>query len=293
MRISKTIILMAVLFAVIVINSMLFSVDQTEYAVVTQLGRPIRSISEPGLNWKWPDPIQTIQRYDNRLKVYMPKAAEFLTRDKKNVMAESYVTWRVQNPEVFMKTLKTFTGAQERLSDVVFSELGVSLGKYDLDQLVNIDKERIKLVEMMTQVKEVSARKVLDYGIHVSDVRLKALNFPEKNKLSVFQRMRAEREKIARLYRAQGTEESSKIRAAADKEKTMILSAAYEKAERIKGEGDAQAIKIYGKAFQKDPKFYEFTRSLQAYEKVINEKTTVVLPSNADLLKYLEKPNQK
>ena len=293
MRISKTILLMAVLFAIIVINSMLFGVDQTEYAVVTHLGRPIRSITEPGLNWKWPDPIQTIQRYDNRLKVYMPKAAEFLTRDKKNVMVESYVTWRVQNPEVFMKTLKTFTSAQERLNDVVFSELGVSLGRYDLDQLVNIEKERIKLAEMMTQVKEVSARKVLDYGIDVSDVRLKALNFPEKNKLSVFQRMRAEREKIARLYRAQGTEESSKIRAAADKEKTMLLSAAYEKAEKIKGEGDAQAIKIYGKAFQKDPKFYEFTRSLQAYEKIINEKTTVVLPSNADLLKYLEKPNQK
>jgi membrane protease subunit HflC len=122
---------------------------------------------------------------------------------------------------------------------------------------------------------------------------MKALSFPEKNKLSVFQRMRAEREKSARLYRAQGTEEGSKIRASAEKEKTMLLSAAYEKAEKIKGEGDAQAIKIYGKAFQKDPKFYEFIRSLQAYEKVINEKTTVVLPSNSDLLKYLEKPNQK
>ncbi len=293
MKISKSILLVIVLFAIILINSMLFSVDQTEYAVVTQFGRPVRAITEPGLNWKLPDPIQTIQRYDNRLKVYMPRVAEFLTRDKKNVMVESYVTWRVQNPEVFMKTLKTFSNGQERLNDVVFSELGVSLGRYDLDQLVNVDKEKIKLAEMMAQVKEVTARKLLDYGVQVSDVRMKALSFPEKNKLSVFQRMRAEREKIARLYRAQGTEEGSKVRASADKEKTMLLSAAYEKAEKIKGEGDAQAIKIYGKAFQKDPKFYEFIRSLQAYEKVVNEKTTVVLPSNADFLKYLEKPNQK
>lgn len=293
MKISKSILLVIVLFAVILVNSMLFSVDQTEYAVVTQFGRPVRAITEPGLNWKLPDPIQTIQRYDNRLKVYMPKVAEFLTRDKKNVMVESYVTWRVRNPEVFMKTLKTFSNGQERLNDVVFSELGVSLGRYDLDQLVNVDKEKIKLAEMMAQVKEVTARKLLDYGVQVSDVRMKALSFPEKNKLSVFQRMRAEREKIARLYRAQGTEEGSKVRASADKEKTMILSAAYEKAEKIKGEGDAQAIKIYGKAHQKDPKFYKFIRSLQAYEKVINEKTTVVLPSNSDLLKYLEKPNQK
>jgi membrane protease subunit HflC len=293
MKISKSILLVMAFISVILVNSMLFSVDQTEYAIITQFGRPVRSITEPGLNWKLPDPIQTIQRYDNRLKVYIPRVAEFLTRDKKNVMVESYVTWRVKNPEVFMKTLKTFPNGQERLNDVVFSELGVSLGRYDLDQLVNVDKEKIKLAEMMAQVKEVTARKLLDYGVQVSDVRMKALSFPEKNQLSVFQRMRAEREKSARLYRAQGTEEGSKIRASAEKEKTMLLSAAYEKAEKIKGEGDAQAIKIYGKAFQKDPKFYEFIRSLQAYEKVINEKTTVVLPSNSDLLKFLEKPNQK
>ncbi|NIA31156.1 MAG: protease modulator HflC, partial [Actinobacteria bacterium] len=268
MKSHKTILLAAFVFLIIVLNSMLFTVNQTEYAVVTQFGRPVRAITQPGLNWKLPDPIQNIQRYDNRLKVYTPRVAEFLTRDKKNVMVESFTIWRIQDPVIFMKTLKTFSTAQERLNDVVFSELGVSLGRYDLDDLVNVAEDSLELPEMMVQMQEIADRKLSDYGIQVTDVRVKVLNFPEKNKQSVFQRMRAEREKMARLYRSQGTEESSKIRATADKEKTLILSAAYEKAEKIKGEGDAQAIKIYANAFQKDAEFYEFTRSLQAYEKL-------------------------
>ncbi len=289
MKVGKTILLVVIGFAVIVLNSMLFSVDQSEYVVVTQFGRPIRAIVQPGLGWKWPDPIQNTQRYDNRLKVYTPRIAERLTRDKKNVMVESFVTWRIQDPVIYMKMLKNFTNAQERLDDVVFSDLGVSLGRYNLDELVNVNEAEIKLPQMMAEVKEMTARKLADYGIQVTDIRVKVLNFPEKNKQSVFQRMRAEREKMARLYRSQGTEESSKIRATADKEKTMIIAEAYEKAETIKGEGDAQAIKIYAEAFQQDPEFYGFIRSLQAYETLIDDKTTIVLPSNAELLKYLEK----
>ena len=120
MKSHKTILLAAFVFLIIVLNSMLFTVNQTEYAVVTQFGRPVRAITQPGLNWKLPDPIQNIQRYDNRLKVYTPRVAEFLTRDKKNVMVESFTIWRIQDPVTFMKTLKTFSTAQERLNDVVF-----------------------------------------------------------------------------------------------------------------------------------------------------------------------------
>ena len=293
MKVKKIILLVIFIFIIIVLSSMLFTVDQTEYAVVTQFGRPIRAITEPGLNWKLPEPIQSVKRYDNRLKVYTPRIAEFLTLDKKNIMVESFVTWRIQEAVVYMKTLKTFTNAQERLNDVVFSELGVSLGRYNLDDLINVNKDSLMLLEMMTKVQQVTDRKLSDYGVRVTDVRVKVLNFPQKNKQSVYQRMQAEREKMARLYRSEGTEEASKILAAAEKEKTMILSAAYEKAEKIKGEGDAQAIKIYAAAFQKDPKFYEFTRSLKAYEKLIDKNTTIVLPSNAELLKYLERIKQK
>lgn len=293
MKIRKTVLLIIIILAIFLINSMLFTVDQTEFAVVTQFGRPVRAILEPGLNWKYPSPIQNVQRYDNRLKVYSPRIAEFLSKDKKNIMVESFVTWRIQEPIMFMKSLKNFANATDRLSDVVFSELGVSMGQFDLEELVNVVEDSVMLPEMMGNVQQVTRRKLAQYGVEVSDVKIKVLNFPEKNKQSVFQRMRAEREKMARLYRSEGTEEASRIRAAADKEKSMILSQAYEKAEKIKGEGDAQAIKIYAEAFQKDPNFYEFTRSLQAYEKLIDKNTTVVLPSDAELLKYLEKLKQK
>jgi membrane protease subunit HflC len=256
--------------------------------VVTQFGKPVRSITEPGLNWKLPDPVQSIQRYDNRLKVFLPSQAEFLTRDKKNIVAEAYPTWKIADPVVFMKTVKDMAGARTRLTDIVSSELGVAFGQYDLSSLVTAEEGKMKLPEMMTKVTRVSDNKVEEYGMAVIDVRVKVLNFPEKNKLSVFQRMRAERERIARKYRSEGTEEASMIRAEADKEKKIILSQAYEKAQKLKGEGDAMAIRIYADAYQKDPEFYKFLRSLEAYEKFIDDKTTAILPTDAEILKYFE-----
>jgi membrane protease subunit HflC len=144
----------------------------------------------------------------------------------------------------------------------------------------------MKLTEMMAKVTRVSNEKVQSYGMAVTDVKVKVLNFPEKNKLSVFQRMRAEREQIARKYRSEGTEEATKIRAEADKNKKILLSESFEKGQKLKGEGDAQAIRIYAQAYQKDPEFYKFQRSLEAYEKFIDNKTTAILPTDADILKY-------
>jgi membrane protease subunit HflC len=174
------------------------------------------------------------------------------------------------------------------LTDIVSSELGVAFGQFDLSSLVTAEKGKMKLPEMMEKITRISNNKVKEYGMTVTDVRVKVLNFPEKNKLSVFQRMRAERERIARKYRSEGTEEASKIRAEAEKEKKIILSQAYEKAQKLKGEGEAEAITIYGNAYQKDPEFYKFLRSLEAYEKFIDDKTTTILPTDAEILKYFE-----
>ena len=288
MSIKKIILISLVVIIFVAVNLVFFQVDQTEYVVVTQFGKPVRAITEPGLNWKLPDPVQSIQRFDNRLMVYLPSEMEFLTSDKKNIVAEFYPTWKITQPVEFMKTVKDVAGAQARLSDIVSSELGVAFGQYDLSSLVTAEKEKMKLTEMMSKITRISNDKVKEYGMEVTDVRVKVLNFPEKNKLSVFQRMRAERERIARKYRSEGTEEASKIRAGADKESRIILSQAYEKAQKLKGEGDAGAIRIYADAFQKNPEFYKFLRSLAAYEKFIDEKTTVILPTDADILKYFE-----
>lgn len=288
MNIKKIILVGGIVVVFFAANLIFFQVDQTEYVVVTQFGKPVRSITEPGLNWKLPDPVQSIQRYDNRLKVFLPSQAEFLTRDKKNIVAEAYPTWRIADPVEFMKSVTDIAGARARLTDIVSSELGVVFGQYDLSSLVTAEEGKMKLPEMMEKITRTSNNKVKEYGMAVTDVRVKVLNFPEKNKQSVFQRMRAERERIARKYRSEGTEEASKIRAEADKEKKIILSQAYEKAQKLQGEGDAMAIRIYAEAYQKDSEFYKFLRSLQAYEKFIDNKTTAILPTDSEILKYFD-----
>lgn len=283
MKVIAASFLVAGFFAV---NLIFFQVDQTEYVVVTEFGKPVRAIKEPGLYWKLPDPVQSVRRYDNRVMVYLPNQTEFLTKDKKNIVTESYPVWNIKDPVLFMKTVRDTTGARDRLTDIISSELGVAFGQYDLSSLITTEESGMKLPEMMNRVTQVTNEKVEPYGMAVVDVRVKVLNFPEKNKLSVFQRMRAEREQIARKYRSEGAEEASKIRAETDKEKQVLLSQAREKAEIIKGEGDAQAIRIYANAYQKGPEFYEFIRSLEAYEKFIDEKTTTILPSDASIFKY-------
>jgi membrane protease subunit HflC len=277
-----------VLIIFFVVNLVFFQVDQTEYVVVTQLGKPVKAIKSPGLYLKMPDPIQSVQRFDNRAMVYLPSQSEFLTKDKKNIVTEYYPVWSISDPIVFMKTVRNTIGARDRLTDILSSELGVALGQYNLSDLITTQEQAIKLPEMMGRITSITNKKVNSYGMEVADVRIKVLNYPEKNKLSVFQRMRAERERIARKYRSEGAEEAAKIRAEADKEKQIIISLAREKAEIIKGEGDAEAIRIYANAFQKGPEFYKFTRSLEAYEKFIGDKTTTILPSDAEILKYFK-----
>ena len=268
-----------------------FQVDEREYVVITQFGDPIKAIKTAGLGWKWPDPIQSVNRYDNRLMTYEMGETEYLTEDKKNVMVDSYVVWKVDDPIKYMKTVKNRTGAETRLADIMFSEIGIGVGKYDLSSLISIDAERIRFGQMMVGVKKEVARKATDYGIEVSDVKVTLLNFPERNKLSVFRRMKAERERIAKGYRSEGTEKGLKIRADADKKRQIILSEAYERAQKIRGEGEAIAIKTYAEAYEKDIKFYELIRTLESYEKFIDGKTTVVLTADSELLKFINTSN--
>ncbi len=274
------------LFALLVSNLVLFVVDTTEYAVITQFGRPVRTILRPGLHWKLPEPIQLLQRYDNRLQVYEAGQVEFLTQDKKSIVVDYYASWRITDPLAFLKTVRDRVGAEARLADVVSSVLGVGVGQFELSDLINTDPARMKLHEMLAAVTRRCNEQTSRYGIETVNVEMRTLNFPEKNKLSVFRRMKAEREQMARKYRSEGSEEAAKIRAEARKEEKTILSEAYRKAETIKGEGDAEAIRIYAQAFQKDPEFYRFIRTLAAYDKIIDDKTTAILPADSDLLQY-------
>lgn len=264
-----------------------FTVDVTEYTIVTQFGAPVKVIEEPGLFAKIPDPIQSLIRLDRRLQIFNGAETEFLTKDKKNILVQAYATWRISDPLQFFKSVRNGSGANLRLADIMTSDLGAIIGRYELVDMVTTQLGQTKLPALSEEATKLISGRVKPYGYEVTDVRLKMLNFPEANRKSVFQRMRAERQQIARQLRSEGTEESTKIRAAADAERTTLLSAAARDAEKLRGQGEAEAARIYSAAYGKDPQFYKFLRSLESYDKVINEGTTLILPSNSELLKYL------
>lgn len=286
--VSKNLILGIVLIAIVFVATlMIYKVDVTEYVVVTQFGNPVEVYEEPGLKIKLPDPIQSVQRVDKRIQVYQTDSLELLTLDKKSIALDYYGTWKVTDPVVYLKTVKSQPGAEARLMDIFSSSLGVQLGKYNLDQLVNTDVDQLELDQMIEETVTYAKDRAAEYGIEVVDAQIRVLNFPDANKQSVYDRMSAEREQMAQKYRAEGSEEASKIRADAEKEQQLILAEAYKLVQQIKGEGDAEAIRIYGEAFQQDPDFYEFIRTLETYEKTIDGNTTLILPSTAEILKYL------
>ncbi len=282
-------LLVVVLFAVVFVaaNLVFFTVDETEAAVLTQFGQPVAAITESGLYAKLPDPIQSVQRFNKRLQIYSPDQAEYLTADKKAIRVESYVSWRLADPVQFLVSVGDRSGAETRLADIVKSELGVALGQQELASLVTTQTEQFKLPGLIQQVTQGSSRRAEGYGIQLVDVQLKLLNFPDANRQAVFARMKAEREQIARRYRSEGSEEAAKIRAEAERQQKVLLSEAYAKAEQLRGQGDAEAMRIYAEAFGQDPEFYQFIRTLESYGKFVDDKTTIVLPSDSELLRYL------
>lgn len=263
-----------------------FIVDETQWGLVLRFGQPRRLVSEAGLHFKIP--FNNLRYFDKRLQLYNPPASEFLTQDKKNLVIDNYVCWKVADPLKLLQSVGDFIGAEMRLHDIVWAELSAALGSYELAQLISTNSEQVKLEELMGKVVKGCQKVAFEqYGIEVVDVRIKRLSFPQQNKEAVFARMRAERERIAKSYKAEGAEEAMRIKAEADRQKEHILAEAYQQAEKVKGEGDAEAARIYGQAYGKDPEFYKFLRTLEAYKKAIDDKTTVVLSSDSEFLRLL------
>ena len=285
---KKIHLLLLIVFLFIILNSMLFQVDEMQCVVVTQFGKPVKIIWDAGLHVKWPTPIQNCIVMDRRLLTFDPKPSEYLTSDKKNILVGCYVCWSIKDPLKLFETVRDRLGAEIRIGDIVVSHLGASLGNYSLSAMISTKLDQVLLEEIMDAVTEECNRIGEEqFGLNIVDVRIKRLNFPDQNKNSVFERMRAERMRIAKKYRSEGQEEATKIRAKADKEKREILSKAYMKAQELEGEGEGEAMKIYAKSFQKDPEFYKFVRTLDSYKKFLNEKTTVVLSSDSELMELL------
>jgi len=277
--------------ALLLLLSCAFELQETEYGIVLFFGSPKRIHHEAGLHWKLPPPFETLVRIDRRVKILDPAEAEYLTLDKKNLLVDSFAAWQVEDPLQFLVTVVDRRTAEAQLEDIMRSEVGSALGSHELSALLSIQQDEVHMDQIMDQITARAAVKARDgYGIDVRAIRLKRLNFPEENRQAVFRRMEAERERIARQYRSEGEEQAERVRAEADLEQARILAQAERRAREIRGEADAEAARIYATAYNQDPEFYEFVRTLEAYEQFIDDDATIVLPSDAPLLELLKNP---
>ena len=262
--------------------SPLFIVDITQTAIVVQLGKPVRNITSPGLELKVPF-IQEVTYFDKRLLDYDSSAQEVITQDKKTILIDNFAKWRITDPLKVYQAFQTQRGALRRLDDIIYSELRVEVGRHDLSDIVS--KTRSEVMSLVTQRAN---EKAAVYGIEIQDVRIKRADLPEQNEKAVFARMQAERERQAKQYRAEGAEEAQKIRSEAEKDREIILAGAYKTSEELRGEGDAKAFKLYATAYRQDPKFFEFTRTMEAYKKSFKENSTIVMSPDSEFFKYLK-----
>lgn len=259
-----------------------FVVDVTQTAIVVQLGKPVRSITEPGLKVKVPF-IQEVTYFDKRLLDYDSSAQDVITQDKKTILIDNFAKWRIIDPLKVYQNFQSQRGALQRLHDIIYSELRVELGRHDLSEIVS--KTRSQIMKVVTQR---SKEKASAYGIEIEDVRIKRADLPEQNEKAVFARMQAERERQAKQYRAEGAEEAQKIRSEAEKDREILLAEAYKTSEELRGDGDAKAFKIYAAAYRQDPKFFEFTRSMEAYKKTFKSGATIVMTPDSEFFKFLK-----
>ena len=256
-RFSIAIFTLIILFVL----STIIVVDETEQIVILQFGKPIKTITDPGLNVKLPAPIQVANSFDKRLLEYDVPPEEVLSRDKKSLIIDNYVRWRIVDPLLFLKTVRAIPTAKTRLDDIVYSELRQELGNHDMAEIITETRELI-----MEKVTMASNEETSKYGIEVIDVRIRRVDLPQENEASIYARMEAERKRQANKFRSEGEEEAQKIRAATDRDKTVILAEAYKTSQQIRGEGEAEALDIYATSFSKDPDFYEFLRTLETYD---------------------------
>lgn len=273
-----TITLIAIL---VVVSQSVFTVHQVEQVLIVQLGKPIRPITDPGLHFKIPF-IQDAFSFEKRLLLFDQDPQEVLSADKKNLKVDNYALWRITDPLKFFQTVRNEEGATSRLSDIIYSNIREVLGQYTMMEIVAGSR-----ADLATRIREQASLQASQYGVEIVDVRIQRTDLPTENSKAVFRRMQTERERQAKTYRAQGEEEAVKIRSQAAREREVLLATAYKSAQELRGQGDADATRIYAEAYRQDPEFFEFKRVLDAYERVFTKDTTIVLEPSG-FFRYLQ-----
>lgn len=279
--------LVAALAALLLLSMSLFTVEQRQFALVFQFGEVVRIISEPGIQLKVPF-IQNVRLYDQRIRTIDPESPElFNTKEKKNVLVDSYVKWRVKDVEQFYKSVGgNEVSAVARLRQTVNDSLRAEFGQKTVTDVISGQRDRI--IDVVRGRADQDARKI---GIEIIDIRLKRVDFPDKINASVYDRMRSERRAVASQLRSEGAAEAERIRADADRQREIIVAESYRKAQKLKGEGDAKSAEIYAEAYGRNPEFYAFWRSMDAYKKSFASKQDViVLDTDSAFFKYFKNP---
>lgn len=288
---NLTNILVVVVVAFFFLLTSAYTVDQTEFVVVKRLGEIVAVKKEPGLNFKVPF-IDDLKRFENRIVTLdWEQPAKFITSENKYMMVDSFVKWRIIDPAKYYVSIKEGgeVAAEDRLSKVVNAGLRAEFGKRTVHDVIAGEREVI--MKNLRNKADIEARQM---GIQVVDVRLKRVDYSEDISKSVYDRMIAERKRLANQLRSEGSAASEKIRADADKQREVIIAEAYREAQKAKGEGDAKAAEIYNQSYSRNPEFYAFYRSTEAYKNSFKSKSDVmVLDPNSDFFKYMRSPTKK
>ena len=259
----------------------LFTMDERQQGLVLQFGEPKRVIQKSGLHFKLPL-IQNVVRYDVRILEYDLPIEEVIAVDKKRMLIDSFTRFKITDPLEFYKTVGTESSVRNRLNSNVISSLRRVVGRVTLEELLSEERSNI-MENIKVEVNNEASR----FGIEVVDVRIRRADLPEANSQAIYERMISERVREAKEFRAKGSEIAQKIRAEADKERTVILAEATKKSEILRGQGESESVNIYANAFQQDPEFYSFYRSMQAYGNVLGEDgTTMILSPDSEFLEF-------
>jgi len=283
-------VLVSIIVLLILVSLSTFTVDQREFALVFRLGEIVSVKKEPGLYFKTPI-VENVKFFDKRILTYESEQPDrFITSEKKNVLVDSYIKWRIMDPSKYYVSVNgDERQAERRITQTVNDGLRAEFGKRTIQEVVS--GQRSEIMGILQERADSESRLI---GVEILDVRLRRVDLPEEVSQSVYQRMNAERKSVANELRSQGFADSEKIRAVAEKERDIIITEAYKDAQKIKGEGDASASRIYADAFSKNQDFYDFFRSLEAYRKSFKGKDDIlVLDPNSDFFKFLKSPDSK
>lgn len=281
--------IVAVVIVLVMIFNCFYIINETQQGVLTHFGKIAPPVREPGLHVKWPRPVSKVYKVDRRINVLAGLSQELITEDKKNVLIEGYILWRIVDPMLFVKAIRTTQNATDRLRELYISSSGIVISNEARDSFITLGLEHEDLHDssnerILAMVAPIARE---DYGIEVIRTGVVQYTLPAENRASVIQRMISERARIAARYRSEGEEMALRIEALAVNKHEKVMADAHAEAAAILGDAEAEAMSLLGKAYKEDPEFYKFIRALDSYDLIIDRNTTLMLPADNELFRYL------